>query len=247
MSSSDDECHGRAALGGAAVYGALSLGFSEPDAALLQGLLDGDLQGALREALEGLDGWQDCAAAARVVEECAAAALSADTTLEELRAEYARLFTGPGRPAVACYESEYLEQPRSDGRGRLGGVVASAVEAAYRLEDVATAAGRREPPDFVAVELEFLYVLRGREAEAWAAGEAEEARRLHSASERFLADHAQRWLPAFAGAARTESRHRFYMALSGLLDGFLAAQPRSGAQTGIAAGGPQSGATQGIG
>jgi putative dimethyl sulfoxide reductase chaperone len=241
VSSSDDERHGRAALGGAAVYGALSLGFSEPDAALLQGLLDGGLLGALREALNGPDGWEDCAAAARAVEECAAAALLADTTLEELRADYARLFTGPGTPAVACYESEYLEPPRADGRGRLGGVVASAVEAAYLQAGVTTAAGRREPPDFVAVELEFLYVLYGREAEAWAAGDAAEARRLRSASERFLADHAQRWLPAFAGAVQTDSRHPFYAALSGLLDCFLAAQRRSGVQAGVVANGPPAG------
>jgi TorA maturation chaperone TorD len=175
------------------------------------------------------------------VVECAAAACSADVMLEELRAEYARLFTGPGTPAVACYESEYLERPRADGRGRLGGAVTASVEAAYLRDGVATTAGRCAPPDFVAVELEFLYILTIRESEAWAAGDAAEARRLHSSSERFLSEHAQRWLPAFAGAARAESRHPFYGALSGLLECFLAAQRSPGAHAGVEGGRPSSG------
>lgn len=149
--------------------------------------------------------------------------------------EYARLFTGPGRQAVAGYESEYLEQPRGDGRGRLGGSVAASVEAAYAREGVATAAGRREPPDFVALELEFLYHLSALEAEAWAAGDGEEARRLSSASELFLDEHARRWLPALAGAVRAESRHPFYTAVGELL-GYLVSPSRPGAR-------PQSSAT----
>ena len=244
MSVGDDERHGRAARGGAAVYRTLSFGFGEPDAALLQGLVDGDLQGALREALDGLNGFQACAAAARAVLKCAAAAGSTAAAFEELRAEYARLFTGPGTPAVACYESEYLEPPRADRRGRLGGAVAASVEAAYLRDGVATAAGRREPPDFVAVELEFLYNLAIREAGAWAAGDAAEARRLRSSSERFLTEHARRWLPAFARAAQVGSRHPFYVALSGLLDCFLAAQRWPGAEVteGPPGGVPEQGA-----
>jgi DMSO reductase family type II enzyme chaperone len=231
VSPSDTERHGRAALRGAAVYRALSLGFSEPDETLVQALVDGDLAGELRDAVDGLGAGEDCAAAAREVERCAAAAAGARVgdVLRDLQAEYARLFTGPGRPAVACYESEYLEQPRADGRGRLGGLVAGAVESAYLRESVTIAAVRREPPDFVAVELEFLYVLHSREAEAWAAGDEARARRLHLASEQFLEEHAQRWLPAFAGAARAESRRPFYAALSGVLGCFLAAHRSRGA------------------
>lgn len=222
MSSSDDERHGRAALCGAAVFRALALGFGEPGERLVEALRMGDLAAELREAVEDLGVGGGCAAA-QEVEECAVA-VPADATLQELRVEYARLFTGPGRPAVACYESEYLEQPRADGRGRLGGSVAAAVEAAYLQEGVATAAGRREPPDFVAVELEFLFNLSNREADVWAAGDAAEACRLRSASERFLNEHALRWMPAFAGAVRAESRHPFYAALSGVLGCFLVAQ-----------------------
>lgn len=250
MTSGDDERRGRAALGGAAAYGVLSLAFSEPGEALFQALADGDLRDALREVLAGRARWEDCVAAACALRECAAAAASSDAALEELRAEYTRLFTGPGTPAVACYESEYLEHPRADGRGRLGGSVAAAVEAAYLAAGVATTAGRREPPDFVAVELEFVHVLHHREAEAWAAGDEAEARRLRSASERFLGEHALRWLPTLAAAVQTGSRHPFYVALGALLDRFLAAQRRSGApaamstdceQAGRAASGPQAG------
>jgi TorA maturation chaperone TorD len=231
------------------VYRFLSLGFGEPGATLLQ-TLAGDLRDALREALGGREGWADCVAAATELKRSAAAAGATDGALEEARAEYTRLFTGPGTPAVACYESEYLERPRADGRGRLGGSVAAAVEAAYLALGVATTAGRREPPDFVAVELEFLYVLHYREAEAWAAEDEGEARRLRSASERFLGEHAQRWLPTFAAAVQTESRHPFYVAAGALLGCFLAAQRSSGtpavattdcAQAGPDASRPQAG------
>lgn len=222
---SDEERHDRAARCGAAVLRALALGFGEPDEMLVTALAGGELADELRSAVDELGVWDACAGAVREVERLAVAPAeeAPAEVLKELRVEYARLFTGPGRPAVACYESEYREQPRADGRGRLGGSTAAAVEVAYLDEGVATVAGRREPPDFVAVELEFLYTLSHREAQAWAAGDAAEAHRLGSACEGFMEEHAQRWLPAFAAAVRAESRHPFYAALGDLLSSFLAA------------------------
>jgi putative dimethyl sulfoxide reductase chaperone len=232
---SDDRRRGRAALCRAAAYRALARGFGEPDEALLEALSSGSFTGELGEAIGGLVVPQACFGAVQdIVRWAAQASAAPKAALESLRVEYARLFTGPGRPAVAAYESEYLEPPRADGRGRLGGAVAAAVEAAYAREGIATAAGRREPPDFVTVELEFLYVLNVREAEAWAAGDGEEARRLSSACERFHEEHARRWLPALADAVGAESSHPFYSALADLL-GYVvgpsrpAARPRSAA------------------
>jgi TorA maturation chaperone TorD len=202
------------------VYGLLSLGFSEPNEALLGELAGGELAAEARAAASrapfaGARG----AAAVAEIQRCAAAVIAdpSGEALCALRAEYARLCTGPGRPALACYASEYLEPLRADGRGRLGGAVAAAVEEVYAAEGVATTAGRREPPDFVATELEFLYVLGWREACAEAAGDAAEARRLRAVALEFLDGHAGRWLPMFAAAARQESREPLYTALAELL------------------------------
>jgi len=56
-----------------------------------------------------------------------------------------------------------------------------------------------ERPDHVACELEFLALLALKEAIALAAGDADRGAICREATARFLADHAGRWLPAFAG------------------------------------------------
>ena len=101
-------------------------------------------------------------------------------------------------------------------------------------------AGRRAPPDFIAVELEFLYTLSHREAERGRRARQPKPVAWARPRERFLDEHAQRWLPAFAGAVRAESRHPFYIALGGLLGCFLAAWRPAGAAAESAAtrGGP---------
>lgn len=210
----------------AAVYQALAYGFAEPTAALLDALVSGELVDGLREAAAWLG--RDASlyepalvALSRAAESEAQAGAAA--TLRALAVEYARLFTGPGRPVVACYASQYLEAD-ANKPARLSGAAAAYAAAAYQAEGVAPTDVPRELPDHVTIELEFLFHLCRREEAAWERDAADDALRLRRSLDAFLRAHAAPFLSAFAAAARAASPTGFYGALAELLAVHLVAE-----------------------
>jgi len=76
---------------------------------------------------------------------------------------------------------------------------------------------RAERPDHVAVELEFLHLVSYKAA--WAAagsGEQEHVEVCAQAEQRFMADHASRWMPGFAARVSALARGGFYGRLAEL-------------------------------
>lgn len=209
----------------AAVYQALTLGFREPTAAYLDALVSGELVEGLCEAVTwlGPDSALYEPALSALSRAAAAADLRSAAALRSLAIEYARLFTGPGRPAVMCYASQYLD---ADDRrpARLNGAAAAYVAAAYRVEDVAPVEAPRELPDHVAMELEFLYHLCRREEQSWQLGESDEALRLRCRLDAFLREHAARFLSEFAAAVRAVTTCDLFGALADLLDAHVVAE-----------------------
>ena len=201
----------------AAVYHALALGFGEPSADLVDALESGELVAALREAVAWLG------AGAASFEPALAGLAGGHAALAVLATEHARLFTGPGRPAVGCYASQYLDA-EPGWPARLNGTAAAWAAAAYAAAGVALADGARELPDHALIELEFLYHLCRREERAWTAGDAAEADRLHGLLDRFVGEHAGLWLPGFAAAVRVAATTGPYAALADLLVAQLAVE-----------------------
>ena len=122
--------------GRAAVYEVLTFGFSEPTAALVEALASGEAVSLLRAAVGWLRGGADQyePALTRLAEAGSQlAAVGSLAALGDLRIEYARLFTGPGRTAVMCYASEYLDASEQ-GSGRLNGSATDYAEATYKNE-----------------------------------------------------------------------------------------------------------------
>lgn len=203
----------------AAVYAVLALGFAEPSRPSLEALTAGGFAEGIREALGQ--------PSANLVLDAALDELTAlgsslrepdrDLFLRDLRVEYARLFTGPGEPAVMCYASQYLERDERGRAGRLYGEAAAFAAAAYRAESVEPSSERGELPDHITLELEFMYHLCRREEQAWLSDQAAEAARLHDMIGNFLHDHAARWMPEFAESVRAASRIVLYRALAELL------------------------------
>jgi TorA maturation chaperone TorD len=207
----------------AAVYQALVFGFREPTAAYLEALAGGELVAGLREAVAWLGAdavAYEPALSALVQAGEAAAELRSAPAHRGLAVEYARLFTGPGRPAVMCYASLYLDVDERRP-GRLNGAAAAFAAAAYRAEGVAPAESLGELPDHVTLELEFLFHLCRREEAAWGRDEAGEGRRLRRALDAFLREHAALWLPQFARALRATAKSGLYEALAELLEAHL--------------------------
>jgi len=207
------------------VYEALALGLGRPTEAYVATLGSGELTAGLREAVSWLG---DDAARYEIAFDsltragAAVFAAGMDAAHGALRVEHARLFTGPGRSAVRCYASQYLDaNTRAD---RVNTAAADFAAAAYRSEGVAPAEACGELPDHVTLELEFLYHLCRREEAAWEQGDAAEARRLRRVFDAFLRDHAASWLPEFARELRATGEGGLYIALAELLETHLATE-----------------------
>jgi putative dimethyl sulfoxide reductase chaperone len=210
----------------AAVYQALALGFCEPTAAYLSALAGGELVEGLREAVAWLGSDAELyepALAALAAAGSAAALTDPDTALAALAVEHARLFTGPGHPAVRCYATQYLE-PGDDRPARLNGAAAAYAAAAYAAAGVTAADARPELPDHVAVELEFLFHLCRSEETAWERDASDDALQLRRSLDAFLREHAARFFGEFAAEVRAAAPAPLYGALADLLDAHVVAE-----------------------
>lgn len=203
----------------AAVYEALVFGLRQPSAAYLTALIDGSLGEGLRSAVSGLDCDESTYKPALAAFDRArrwAGECGLDEALSALGVEHARLFTGPGRPVVLCYASQYLDRD-GHGPGRLNEAAAAYAAAAYRAEGVALVDEPHELPDHVVLELEFAFHLCRRAELAWTNGDESEATRLERVLCEFLDGHARPWLVEFAAAVASFARMDLYRALAGFL------------------------------
>jgi TorA maturation chaperone TorD len=142
--------------------------------------------------------------------------------LDELLRDYTRLFLGPTETLAPPYGSVWLSGPRALMDDTTLAVQALYAEAGYELaEDF------RELPDHVAAELELLYLLSFRVAQALASGRDEgqaQAAASRALRRRLLGEHLSRWLPPFAAAVEGGADTAFYRRV-GRLTARLAALP----------------------
>jgi len=136
--------------------------------------------------------------------------------LQELRVDYTRLFLGPIDAAAQPYGSVWLEQ-----RQGLMQDSTLAVIDLYAAGGFEIAEDFRDLPDHIAAELEFLYLLLFRRAEAVQAGDAEAATRAVELRRRLVAEHLARWVPSFAAAMHEGAQTGFYRALAELTGRFI--------------------------
>lgn len=134
------------------------------------------------------------------------------------RQRYRQLFTGPGRPRLALYESLYRH-------GRLLGPVTFTLQALYRAAGLEVVGA--ELPDHASVELAFLAYLAEREA-----SEPDQAAAWRQTARQFLRRHAGRWLPDL-GRAIAASGDAVYTPIGQLLADLLmeAMEPSSPARS----------------
>lgn len=111
---------------------------------------------------------------------------AATAVSEDLAADDGRRFGFRAGPSPLC---ESAWGPPADAP-----VVIAAVEREYAAAGFAPAPGCAEPPDHAAVELEFLGLLCGREAEGWAGRDHAAAAEALARQARFLEQHLARWI-----------------------------------------------------
>jgi len=135
---------------------------------------------------------------------------------ESLLLDYTRLFLGPSHIIAVPYGSVWL-----DGQKTVMGESTLAVLELYREGGFEIGEGFREPPDHIAAELEFLYLLIYRENEAHRNGEPEALKAMAGLRTRFLDEHLGLWVGPFTAAVRAGAQSDFYRQLAELTDRFV--------------------------
>jgi TorA maturation chaperone TorD len=152
-------------------------------------------------------------------------AVAAGLDLEALQLEYDALFRVPGDRYLRPYESVYRGRRMVDGRvvdGAVWGPWTEQVQHLYAQAGAELAREAGELPDFIGAELEFMVFLCEREAEAWAAGEAEQAQKFAVLQRRFLIEHLSRWVDALCDEMRAMASSDFYRSLAEMTRAFIA-------------------------
>ena len=137
-------------------------------------------------------------------------------TEEELAVEYARLFVGPFGLKAPPYGSIYLD----DDRTVMGPSTMETI-GVYEEEGLARDEGFHELPDHIAVELEFMYYLAYRQAEALQKGDAPRAEAYRLKQEQFRTRFVGAWVPSFCTHIKEESDNGFYSALAECVTTFI--------------------------
>lgn len=204
-----------AALHRSALYRWLSGAFRYPDADLVERLQPpalASLEAAWgRLAPEGHDGLHLALSGL--------CAISDDPALTGLQAEYRRLFghieSSPCPPYETRYHSAHLFQQTQQ---------LADIAGFYRAFGLDIAKTAHERPDYLPIELEFLYFLCVKEAYALEHHGPEHVELVRNAETTFLKDHLLCWVPSFAGRLQELSGDLFYANLAGLLRAFLATE-----------------------
>ena len=139
-----------------------------------------------------------------------------EKTVEELLLDYSRLFLGPFEILAKPYGSVYL-----DGEKVVMGDSTVNALACYQQGGFSPADDFKEMPDHIAIELEFLYLLCFREAQALAENNAAAAAKNNAIRREFLQNHLGRWAAPFAGNIREGASSNFYRVLAELFETFI--------------------------
>ena len=181
----------------------LSACYYEPE----ESFLEEDVFGQLERALSSLD-------SERAKDAKSMGASFRDTSCEDLRIDYTRLFLGPFDIRSKPYGSVYL-----DSGNVVMGDSTMAVLALYGEGGFHVAEAFTEMPDHVAVELEFLYLLNARLGEGRIA--SIERDRLAGLERSLLDEHLGQWIVPFTEAVKKGAGTDFYRKLADLTRYFI--------------------------
>jgi len=125
--------------------------------------------------------------------------------LDRHRVDYSRLFLGPFKLLAPPYGSVYLED------GKFMGNSTFAARDLYEQEGLDIVL--KDAPDHINAELEFMYFLVLKEAEARENSDLKEAAGFHDKQASFLQVHLGRWVRRFAHNIEGNTQTGFYRAL----------------------------------
>ena len=136
--------------------------------------------------------------------------------VEDIAADHARLFVGPGRVVAPPYESVHRSY-----EGLLFDEETLAVRAWYRRYGLSAPREGREPDDHMGLELEFLATLLGAALEAIDEDDDHDAAVFAQGARDFLDEHVRQWAPTFFGIVLEQAATHFYRGVAHLALGLL--------------------------
>jgi TorA maturation chaperone TorD len=138
---------------------------------------------------------------------------------QALLVDYTRLFIGPAAKLASPYASTWLGR---DGASPAVPVLKFYEEGGFDVDDQF-----RDLPDHVAAELEFLYLVIYRQAEATLARDVDALAKWEALERRFLREHLAAWVPPFTQAVRDGATSCFYRRLADLTERFVTVERAS--------------------
>jgi putative dimethyl sulfoxide reductase chaperone len=139
----------------------------------------------------------------------------AEADREELLIDYVRLFHGPPRALAQPYASVWLSMTTQT-------VMEDSTVAVMELYREAGFEIAEDFRDHISVELECLYALLFREAQACRNGQTDKQQAAASLRKRLLQEHLAGWLAQFSDAVIAQAQTPFYRALGELTRDYIA-------------------------
>lgn len=152
-----------------------------------------------------------------------------ESKLDALRADYMKLFEGPGMPKAPLWESVYTNEEEN----LIFQEETLYVRDWYKRYGLQIQNLYKEPDDSIAYELQFIGHLTSKAADALLEGNDEEAREILEARQRFCSKHLLCWGFEWCILAAKEAGTTFYEGLAHLVEGILTElkqQPKGGLQ-----------------
>jgi TorA maturation chaperone TorD len=188
--------------------------YEYPDEAWLRSLV---AEGVFDEAPFGADQPDTTAGLAQLQAWCQAQTDQGfKAAVDALRADYTRLFIGPGKTDTAPWESVQLTPERLMFQTQT-----LDVRGWYRRFGLEAVRQYQEPDDHVGLELAFLAHLAGLALQAQAENNPRELERLLGAQREFLKKHVLLWVPAWCRQVQANARTDFFAGAARLLHGTL--------------------------
>lgn len=136
--------------------------------------------------------------------------------MQTLLVDYTALFIGPSQARALPYASFWLTADQSGRHEATTAVLDLYAQGGFDVRD-----DLHELPDHVAVELEFLYLLIFARNQAQLNGDAEELAAASERHRRFVIEHLNTWIGAFAAAIKSGAETAFYRELAELTERFV--------------------------
>ena len=125
------------------------------------------------------------------------------SAIDSLTVDYTKLFMGPYQVLAPPYGSVYLENARIV----MGD---STMDAKHRYQEAGLNLTIKEPPDHVAIELEFMYFLVYREVEAIISDNETNIAFYLKKQKDFLQNHLGKWVSEFTDNISANAETGFY-------------------------------------